>query len=456
MIIKASSTIEEYGLLERGDRVIAALSGGADSVALFLFLKDWCAAHGVRLFAAHLNHGLRDTADRDEAFVRALCEKEDVPLFVEKARLAEQGLFSEDAARSARYAFFDRLAAEHKAKVATAHTLQDNAETVLLRLARGTSLAGAGGIPVRRGAYIRPLLFCTRAQIEAFCSEKGQGWVTDETNFSDVYARNRVRLQVLPALGGVNERAAENIAAFAADAAETAAYLEEQARLLLDGQDGADAERLKNAPAPVRRQALRLLAQGFASVDRPLLARMEDALFGKAQRAELCRGVFAGVRRGRLTVWRKGEKNTARLPLAALLCGEKETVCDAFYPFRIRIRVLEGEKLLKICKQNKKQLKNQADYAMINNDLVFCARTPGQRFRPAGRGVTKTVKALLAERGVPEPLRDRLPLLCDGEGRVVWIFGEGFCEELLPTEQTNKVLFIETERIDKQEDGQDA
>ena len=93
---------------------------------------------------------------------------------------------------------------------------------------------------------------------------------------------------------------------------------------------------------------------------------------------------------------------------------------------------------------------------MINNDLVFCARTPGQRFRPAGRGVTKTVKALLAERGVPEPLRDRLPLLCDGEGRVVWIFREGFCEELLPTEQTNKVLFIETERIDKQEDGQDA
>ena len=175
---KAKNTIKQQNLLRPGQRVIAAVSGGADSVALVLFLSVWCKKNGGVLYAAHVNHGLRPTADRDEAFVRKLCCRLGIPLFVCKAALGERGLFSEEQARQARYAFFDRLAQDYHAKVATAHTLDDQAETVLFRLVRGSSVAGAGGIPACRGVYIRPFLDCTRADTEALCQAAGVGFMT--------------------------------------------------------------------------------------------------------------------------------------------------------------------------------------------------------------------------------------------------------------------------------------
>ena len=192
----------------------AAVSGGADSMALLRILLALQPEFGFVLSACHVNHGLRgETADRDEAFVRAECARLGVPLRVfHAAEMADEvGLPSEHAgedwARRLRYACFARLCGEGIDVVATAHTANDQAETLLLRLARGTGLHGAAGIRPKRGCYLRPLLALTRQDTESFCRAAGQAWVTDETNATDAYARNRIRHYAVPALQTINPAA---------------------------------------------------------------------------------------------------------------------------------------------------------------------------------------------------------------------------------------------------------
>ena len=216
----------------------AAVSGGADSMALLHLLLALQAESGFVLSVCHVNHGLRgETADRDEAFVREACAELGLPLRV--FRPAEVGFTvpphaGEDWARRLRYACFEQLRQEGIDCIATAHTASDQAETLLFRLARGTGLHGAGGIRPKRPGYCRPLLGLTRAETEAVCMARGQRWVTDETNTGDDYARNRLRHAALPALGSVNEAAEENLARFCEKAARADAYFARQAATLLE------------------------------------------------------------------------------------------------------------------------------------------------------------------------------------------------------------------------------
>ena len=197
----------------------AAVSGGADSMALLRILLALQPEFGFVLSACHVNHGLRgESAHRDETFVRAECARLGVPLRVfhaeELGSVPEHA--GEDWARRLRYACFARLCREGIDAVATAHTANDQAETLLLRLARGTGLHGAAGIRPRRGPYLRPLLSLTRQDTESFCRAAGQLWVTDETNGTDAYARNRVRRAALPALQSTNGAAESSSCAFRA------------------------------------------------------------------------------------------------------------------------------------------------------------------------------------------------------------------------------------------------
>ena len=172
-------------------------------------------AFGYPLTACHVNHGLRgETADRDEAFVREVCARLGLPLRVFHAAelVSPPAHAGEDWARRLRYTAFAQLQGQGIDAIATAHTANDQAETLLLRLARGTGLHGAGGIRPRRGCYLRPLLCLSRAETEAVCRTAGQQWVTDETNDTDAYARNRLRHSALPALESTNAAAVQNLA----------------------------------------------------------------------------------------------------------------------------------------------------------------------------------------------------------------------------------------------------
>lgn len=196
----------EQGLLPQEGLILCALSGGPDSVALLHFLKD----HGFLVAAAHFDHHLRPTSGRDAAFAQALCRDWGVPFYLGGADVGRMPGNTEDNARTARYAFLERVADEIGAeRIATAHNANDQLETVLLHLTRGCGLRGLAGIHPRRGRVIRPMLQTPRAAVEAYVRQKGLSYVTDETNADDRYARNRLRHQVVPTLESLNPRVVE-------------------------------------------------------------------------------------------------------------------------------------------------------------------------------------------------------------------------------------------------------
>ena len=286
------------GLLTPGTplRLAAAVSGGADSMALLRILLALQPEFGYELSVCHVNHGLRgEKADRDEAFVRDACARLGVPLRVfHAAELADEvGLppehAGEDWARRLRYACFARLCKEGIDAVATAHTANDQAETLLLRLARGTGLHGAGGIRPRRGCYLRPLLELTRADTEAFCRAAGQPWVTDETNDTDAYARNRVRRAALPALQSTNTAVVENLARFCEKAARADAYFYKKANALLSAaaQAAARAEHLPSGARAARTDGQPVWQlEPLAAADEPVLESALHTLVAPERDAE--------------------------------------------------------------------------------------------------------------------------------------------------------------------------
>lgn len=204
---KVYNTVKKYNMIKESDTILVALSGGADSVSLLHVLLNLKDEFGFEIAAAHVNHMIRgDEADRDELFVRSLCDKLNVPLKIGRFNIPEisrkTGESEELCGRRKRYEFFSETAPE--AKIATAHNLNDCAETFFLNLARGAGLRGLTGIPPVRGNIIRPLIECERNEIERYCQKNGLSFVTDSTNLSDDYTRNKIRHSVLPVMNEIN------------------------------------------------------------------------------------------------------------------------------------------------------------------------------------------------------------------------------------------------------------
>lgn len=312
---KVSSALRELDMLGNAKCVCAALSGGADSVSLLRALYELKEETGAEVCACHLNHGLRGAeSDGDESFCRDLCGSMGVPLYAEKiavSELTQKHESLEETARRARYAFFERALAHFEADLgecvlATAHNANDNAETVLLNLTRGTGLLGLCGIPPVRGLgerrVIRPLLRCTRGEIEEYLRSLGQGHVTDKTNLSEDYTRNKIRRRVLPELEGINPSVAETIGRMTRLLRTDSAFLEELAEsALAETREGGgwNAARLAELPEPVRSRAVRLiLAEGGIE---PSALRIETAvsLLGeRSARFNPCKNRFFTIRKG--------------------------------------------------------------------------------------------------------------------------------------------------------------
>lgn len=271
-------------LIEAGDHVICAVSGGADSMALLwsmYLLKDkW----DIRLSAAHFNHHLRGAeSDADEAFVREFCQRFDIPLYVGHGHVTAGDKGLEAAARDARYAFFATL----DGKLATAHTADDNAETVLMHLIRGTGLKGLGGIsPMRRGNVVRPMLSVTRRQVERFLEEWSIPHITDSSNETDDFLRNRLRHYVMPLLMEENPRLVENFAEMIEDLRSDEAAL---TWLSKAGQQ-VTVSQLVLMPAALRRRWLKdfLERNGVKEPERRHILLAESLVFSQKPSAKAC------------------------------------------------------------------------------------------------------------------------------------------------------------------------
>jgi tRNA(Ile)-lysidine synthase len=467
-------------------RVAAAVSGGADSMALLHILRALAGQWKIELSACHVNHGLRgEEAERDEAFVRAECARMEIPLRVFHAadfadlRGAIPDHAGEDWARALRYRCFAATLADGIDCVATAHTVTDQAETLLFRLARGSGLHGAAGIRPRRGAYVRPLLCLSRADTEAYCAAVGQAWVTDATNLTDDYARNRLRHYALPALCAANQAAEENLGRFCEKAARADAYFAQRAERLL--QEAAQAAQNGRLPPRARHAGIVYALEVLQPAEELILEYAAHRLIGETRDAEerYVRLLCALVRQGRGAVQLCGDVRwcadggmlwrETRLPVrAAAQDVQMPWLPRAFEPqnnaticlpggFVVQSRVFEPPFCEKTHLVHKKDLKNQADYARITllyPALVWRTRRPGDRFRPAGRGVSKSLRKWMNEAAIPPYLRDRLPLLAAGSD-VVWLYGVGFADGLAPTE-AGRLLLELAECPETQRSGEDV
>lgn len=405
-----------------GARVLCAVSGGVDSMYLLHRMTELAAQRGFAVGCAHFNHGLRGAeSDRDEAFVRAQCEKLGVPFYAGRGDVSSvRGMGTEAAARELRYAFLTRCAAEHGYDwIATAHTADDNAETLLLNLARGCGLRGLTGIPPQRGRLLRPMLDTTRTQAEAYLTAHAIPHVEDSTNAADAYARNRVRHHAVPALESVN-------AAFVQHAADTAALLREDERFLSDlaadflaGQtvsDGIPTAKLLALPRPVR---VRVLQQAVGrELSRRHLLALERLCSGEGLGYADVPGLRVTREQGRLFF---GAQALPPLGTHTLRPGETTEIPE----LGLRITVGEPEPFREIhsafttfCFKS----------AIIHDKLSVTPRRPGDRIRLAGRGCTKRVSDLFAERGLTQSARDRVPIIRAAETPAA-IAGFGIAEQ---------------------------
>ena len=422
-------------LLPRGGHVLCALSGGRDSVYLLHRLLAWREEYGFTVSAAHFNHKLRgEESDRDEAFVRGLCQAWEVPLLVEAGDVrgfaAERGMGLEEAARILRYAFLEQSLRRIGGDViATAHHADDLAETMLMNLVRGAGTKGLSGIPPKRGNIVRPILSVTRREIDAYMEQHGLSYVEDSTNAQDDCTRNLLRHRVMPVLEQLNPRFAEHAA--------------EAAMLLRSDEDclQGQAERFLEEHPPEQGIEVSALLALHEAVASRVMRRIWGSGLTKAHicsMIELCRGEGLGyVHLPGLAVRRDGGRlwteQAVEIPNEVTLTGDSGEV--RFGNFRIvwKKAILNEEVYNSF---NTFLLK----YESIEGNVTATVRRDGDRVKLAGRGCTKKLKQLFQEKQLTQPRRAVTPILRDEQG-ITAVYGFGIAQRCV-AEIGDKILII--------------
>ncbi len=424
MLNKLERFLREREMVRPGDTVVVAVSGGADSVALLFSLYLLKDKLKISLEAAHFNHNLRgEESSRDEAFVRQLCDRYDVPLHVGSGTVTagEKGL--EAAARDARYAFLRSL----PGKIATAHTADDNAETILMHLVRGTGLKGLGGITPVYGNVIRPMLTCTRIEVEAFLDEWCLKHIEDSSNDGDAFLRNRLRHHVMPILKEENPRLAENLSRMALRLREDEEILSKQANFATL----PTVEELKTMPSAIRSRVLEkfLKQSGVKEPEDKHIAAAEALVYSDkpSARAEFPGGVTIARRYDRLEVLTEEgvlEQTFLAVPGETELSGWRITCAPA-------VEIVNTPDTFTVCPVG---------------ELCLRSRQSGDSIRLSGG--RKTLKKLFIDRKIPASDRSRIPVLSDEAG-ILGVYGIG-----VHLDRAAKALPAMTIHIEKTEKGE--
>lgn len=454
MINKVEQYIRQQKMIQKGDHVIAGVSGGADSVCLFLLLHSLRRRMGFSLSVLHVEHGLRgEESLLDMEFVKRLAASCGTEISVFRrpvARIAkEQGLSLEEAGRDARYQAYEAEAAGYgsRAKIALAHHADDNAETLLFHLCRGSGIEGMAGIPPVRGNIIRPLLCASRHEIEDFLRERGQEFRTDATNFDVDFSRNRIRNRVMPELLAVNSKSVAHINQFAGDALEIASFLKSETGKILEksmtkSKDGgisfAIGELRGYPPALQSRVMLSLLAEASGSrkdISREHAAALLELAFGRTgRRLSLPYGIVAQKAYGVLLLYRENGDNASMKPQEILLeTFPKEVALDAG---TAKCRVFPLKKDTEIPKN---PYTKWFDYDKIQNVPCFRNRRAGDYFALDFTGRRQKLKDYFINEKVPRQKRDQVWLLADGS-HILWVIGGRVSEYYKVTEHTKTVL----------------
>lgn len=444
MIKKLLSAVRKYNMFSNGGEVLVALSGGADSVALLCGLNEVKDILNIELKAIHINHNIRfKEADRDQIFCQELCKKMNIPIIVESPDIPQiakkNGESIELAARKIRYDFFNKHCEKY---IATAHTADDNAETVLYNLTRGSGTRGFCGIPAVRGNILRPLIFCTREDIIEYLSSINQSFVTDSTNLEDDYTRNKIRHNVVSFLKDINPSFCDSVTRASLIAKEDIEYIEKSADRCFDASYfekngvGYLKDDLKNQPPSIRK---RVLSKFYdislkEELDYIHLVEMDKVILGEIKKTSLKNDyLFKKNKIGYLI--EKGIQKDVFLKEFDIF-SEEEIPNSKFY-----IKRLNKENFENIQKVNKLFYKFSIDCDKIMGTLKIRSREDGDKFRPVGRKVSKTIKKLLCESTYSDYEKSKLFIISDEQG-IIYTSLFGIDERVCVDENSQNIVLI--------------
>lgn len=495
MIEKIKNHLEKICCLQSGGAVIAGVSGGADSVCLLCVLREICAETGTALYVVHVNHHLRMEADDDQKYVEMLCSQWDIPCccysYDVKRYAKEHGISTEEAGRQLRYEAFydlrDQLAADGDIRIAVAHTMEDNAETMLLNLFRGTGLKGLCGIPVSRGDIIRPLLCVRRSEIEAWLTAQGIAWCNDCSNDTDDYTRNKIRHKMIPvAEKEINENAVLHMNRTAKQLAMAEDYLEDmtenaweacvrpltqRAELPLpadaDTPSGQGeeygflilAEPLLDLHPYLRSCVLLRTMQKAAGTAKDISAVHVQALEGLfdmqcGRQLHLAYGVSAERTYDGVLIRKRAADTKCGKEDSQAAAGERKTDRQAAEAAAINIlgsteiagfgvietRIFPAEKQ-NFCEIPKDRYTKWFDYDKIKDTVCIRTRQAKDYLVIDARGGTQTLKSYFINEKIPREEREKLLLIADGK-HIMWIVGHRGSHGYYIDESTENILEI--------------
>ena len=459
MLQRIQSYIEQFHMLADVEHIVAGVSGGADSMCLLRVLLYLQNRYGYHLSVVHIHHGIRgEEADRDASFVQEFCDAHGIVCEIRKfdvrAYAKAQKMTEEEAGRKLRYnAFYEAAGRYEKSAIAVAHHMEDQAETLLYRLARGTGIKGLSGMAAvsryREIPLLRPLLCLHREEILTLLAAWEQPYCVDATNASLCYARNRIRKEVIPSLCRINEEAVRHMVMVCEQAGEISEYLSGQAQAVceqflehLQGETGQQyAVRFPRAeflrlPQVLQKEVLRQMIGQMKAEDvdgkaAHILAAQKLLLQGQAgeKSVSLGKGLCGVLRYDWFYVEKESEQNAAGTAL-----GEISTV------------VKNWDKTQEI---PKKTYTKVLDYDKIKGILLLRTAKPGDRFTIDASGHQKKLSRFFIDEKIPRPLREQIPLLCDGE-EIIWIVGYRVNPMYYVTEHTKRIAEVTYKELPKE------
>lgn len=416
---KVLKTVKKYNMLSKGDRVLIGVSGGADSIALLEFFVSVKEKYDLDICVAHIEHGIRgEDSVNDAEFVENYCKKLGVNFYLKTidapnlAKKAKMGV--EEYSRMARYDFFNTIECD---KIATAHNLTDNIETLLFRLARGTGLKGACSIPAVRGKIIRPFIEVSSGEIRKWCNDNNIPYRVDCTNSDSAYSRNLIRLEILPLFEKLNANYQDNIENFISDVNEDYAFIDDYVKSIypkIVKNNEIDLPKLNELDLSIKKRILIMFfdENGY-SLNRIHLQSVIDITL-KSGKSQIKENVFAISAKGKIRLAKFNDLNKK----------------DEFVT-----------KILNIDEFKDKNIDFYCDCDKIVGNIIIRAKQAGDRIKPAGRNVSKTLKKLFNESAYPIEKRNKKIVVCDDFG-IVGVIGLCADERVKVDCNTAKILTI--------------
>lgn len=487
--IKIDKAVENFNMILQGDTIIVGVSGGSDSICLLDYLLKIKNEKNLKIIVAHINHMLRGKeSERDENFVRNFCKGKNLPIEVLKVDVNNEskalGLGIEESGRKIRYDFFKKLALKEikssknqnlnsEVKIATAHTLSDSVETIILNLAKGTSIDGLCGIPKVREEFldkepdseneealkvkiIRPLINLQKCEILNYCKDNNLKFVDDSSNFDDKYTRNKIRLNVIPVLKEINENLESTIARSMSLFKKDSFYLNkiasEQLEKLKIKENQYSLSEFKKLDFAIKSRCVKKIVENFKKevrLDFKHLNIILDIIEKGEGALMLPGGIYLKIDKNILKISNfeeKFEKEALNFSYQLKKSDIEKQYTLTEKELKIIIKVVTKNEYDALLKEDKVKFKNAIDFDKIPNDkkIYLRNRKEHDKFSPVNRKVTKSLKKFLNEEKVPPENRAKLAILAF-ENNVMWVENFGVSEKFKVNENTKRVMILKLE-----------